>query len=142
MENSAAARAAEHDMSNAIFAREGDQGGGHGFMFERDDQTAHFLRGFQGICNLALHGRVDAGGRFLGRPNINRIPLRIKLCSQARGLAQKAGGIRSKTADGDHHLTERADSPFRFVGLPLPAVEEIGCFGQGHFAQAGQISLG
>ena len=34
MENSAAARAAEHDMSNPIFAREGDQGGGHGFMFE------------------------------------------------------------------------------------------------------------
>jgi len=28
-------------------------------MFERNDQAAHFLRGFQGLGDLALNGGVD-----------------------------------------------------------------------------------
>ena len=87
-------------------------------------------------------GGVDADGRFLGRANIDGIPLRVELRGETRGLAQQPSGIRALTADRDHDLAERADIRLAPGRVALLAIEKVRGFGQRHLAQAREILLG
>jgi len=48
-------------------------------LLQQNYKSTHFLGRFQGLQDPALHFCIDFDHRFVRRPNVNRIPLRVQL---------------------------------------------------------------
>ena len=110
MQQVAVTRTTQDDVRNSIFPGKSDEGAGYVLVFERDDQAAHLLGCFQRIGDMTLRGGIDANCGFLGCADVNRVPLRVELCSQARRLTQKAARVGAKAAYRHHDLPQSADT--------------------------------
>src|SRR5262245_47407863 len=86
VEETAVTRAPKNDVRDSVLPRKGDKSTGDVFVFEGDNEATHFLCRFQSVGDMTLSRRVDTNGRFSRRPDVDSVPLRVQLGSEARRL--------------------------------------------------------
>ena len=139
------ARAADHDLADAVFLGELQDRGGDVLAFDRQDHRAQLIGQRERVGQQALGDGVDIGGAFGRGLDIDGVPVAIEPAGQSGCEAEEAGAVGAAGGETDHDLIGRAiggGGDFLLRGLAALEVDLAGQFAQGQFAQMFEVGIG